>query len=158
MTVTYVLISALVMVCVGLGVYIVYLLRQNKQRKQKYTDVSDAYAASALKQRTYLIDSIRIISRGILEEQCPLVEGCIRIKVLLDNLSPQMHQQDSLAVIELVYGKTAHIPMLDEWKSLSSEQKRVYQQEMDLVEQQHAEAIQAAAKFLRDYPFEHMAH
>ncbi|QEW05411.1 DUF2489 domain-containing protein [Nitrincola iocasae] len=158
MTITYLLISVFAVLCVGLGVYIVYLLRQNKQRQRKNTNISEAYAASALKQRSYLIDSIRIISRGILEEQCPLAEGCIRIKVLLDNLSPQMHQQDSLAVIELVYGKTEHIPMLDDWKSLSSEQKRKYQQELEAVEQQHAEAIRAAAKLLRDYPFEQMAH
>jgi hypothetical protein len=158
MTVTYLLISALAVVCVGLAIYIVYLLRQNKLRKQKNTDVSEAYAASALKQRTYLIDSIRIISRGILEEQCPLAEGCIRIKVLLDNLSPQLHQQDKLTVIELVYAKTEHIPMLDEWKSLSSEDKCKYQQELESVEQQHAEAIRAAAKLLRDYPFDKMAH
>lgn len=158
MSITYLFISALAVVCVSLAVYIVYLLRQNKQRKQEHSDVSEAYAASALKQRTYLIDSIRIISRGILEDQCPLAEGCIRIKVLLDNLSPQLHQQDTLAVIELVYGKTEHIPMLDEWKKLSSEDKRKYQQELESVERQHAEAIRAAAKLLRDYPFEKMAH
>ncbi|WP_417583531.1 DUF2489 domain-containing protein [Nitrincola sp.] len=158
MTVTYLLICALTVVCVGLAVYIVYLLRQSTQRKKQQNEVSEAYAASALKQRTYLIDSIRIISRGILEDQCPLTEGCIRIKVLLDNLSPQMHQQELLTVIELVYGKTEHIPMLDDWKRLSSEEKRNYQQELELVEQQHGEAIRAAAKFLLDYPFDQMAH
>ncbi|WP_036525104.1 DUF2489 domain-containing protein [Nitrincola sp. A-D6] len=158
MTVTYMLISAFALTCVGLLVYIVYLLRKSKQHKQKDQEVSEAYAASVLKQRTYLIDSIRIISRGILEEQCPLAEGCIRIKVLLDNLSPQLHQQDKLTVIELVYAKTEHIPMLDAWKHLSAEEKRNYQQELQALEQQHAEAIRAAAKLLRDYPFEQMAH
>lgn len=158
MNVTYLLISVLALVCVGLVVYIIFLLRQNQKRKQEHIDVSEAYAASALKQRRYLIDSIRIISRGILADQCPLAEGCIRIKVLIDNLSPQLHQQESLAVIELVYAKTQHIPMLEAWNSLSSDQKRKYQQELSSVEQQHAQAIHAAAKLLCDFPFEKMTH
>lgn len=154
----YVLIALFSLLTIGLAVYVWVLLKRQQQQRKDAQVAQAAYAASAQQQRDYLIDSIRILSRGILEGQCPLAEGCIRIKVMIDNLSPQLHQQAELQIIETMYRKTEHIPTLAAWKRLPAAQRKVFQQEIDELENEHREEIQTAARCLQDYPFEQRLH
>ncbi|MFN3882776.1 MAG: DUF2489 domain-containing protein [Nitrincola lacisaponensis] len=154
----YSLIALFSLLTIGLAVYVWVLLKRLQQQRKNAQAAQEAYAASAQQQRDYLIDSIRILSRGILEGQCPLAEGCIRIKVMIDNLSPQLHHQAELQVIETMYRKTEHIPTLAAWKRLPAAQRKVFQQEIDDLENEYREAIQAAARCLQDYPFEQRLH
>lgn len=133
-------------------------MAKNKAEAIKKKLSEKKYHEEALKHKNYLIESIRVISRGILDEQCPKIEGCIRLKVLIDNYSTQLHQQDDLQVIELIYAKTSHIPTLEKWKSLSKGEKLNFQNEMDSIENAFAEKITKAARFLKDYPFEARHH
>lgn len=111
----------------------------------------------AQEQRRYLIDSIRIIASAVLhDEKMTMTEGCIRIKVMLDNLAPHLHQHERFAVIERIYQATEHIPFLEDWKALSRDEKRDYQKEMSRLEQEHGEQVRAAMTELQSYPLEQM--
>ena len=67
-----------VLVVGALAVYAAYLWRQvwARQRQQAEVDL-------ALRQRLH--DDLRVLASSLLDGQLPLIEGAIRIKVLLDN-------------------------------------------------------------------------
>lgn len=110
----------------------------------------EAAAMAALEERhQYLQESIQLVAGAILhDEKMTLTEGCIRLKVLLENFRPQLLEQEAYAVINEVHDKTSHIPIKDEWQALSKKLKRSYEQEMRDLETLHQEAVEAVAREL----------
>ena len=157
-TVLYILILVFTILSVGLAFFVWKKSTELKIKKQKQEASIQAHAIAAQEQKDYLIDSIRIISRSIYDGQCPMAEGCIRLKVLIDNYAPQLHQQPELQVVELMYSKTAHIPTLEAWKRLSSKEKIPFQEQLNSLEQQYSDEIRKAALFLKDYAFDKRVH
>lgn len=143
---------------ISLAIYVWVLLKKIRISKNIQQQTLEKHAASAQKHKKYLIDSIRIISRSVAEKQCPMTEGCIRLKVLIDNYSPHLHQEKELQIIEMMYSKTSHIPTLEGWKKIHSTERLQYQNEMEALEKEHADSILKAADFLKDYPFEQRVH
>lgn len=148
------------LVIAGLVVYILRQLKQLKQQRQQQEENRQRLEAAQKKageQREYLIDSIRVIARAMSEDdRLTLTEGCIRLKVLLDNLKPEMHRDPDFEIIEQHYLATRHIPYLDAWRKLERKEKRRYQREMDVLEQQNRTALLQAAEKLCRYPLERM--
>lgn len=157
-TTLYALIILFVLISLGLAGFVWSLFHNINVKKNIRQEALDAHAASAQKHKHYLIDSIRIIARSIVDGQCPMIEGCIRLKVMIDNYAPQLHQQPELQVVELIYVKTSHIPTLEAWKNLPAHERNSFQTEMDHLESEHAVSIKEAARFLKEYPFEQRAH
>jgi hypothetical protein len=146
---------------VGIAVIIglVWLIRwqlSTQQRAQAERQRLRAENEAKLQQqRDYLVESVKVISLAIRDGQCELTEGCIRLKRLLDHLAPWLHQDQQFSVINLMYQATEHMPILDEWKKLKLKQRFEYTQQREALEAQHGEAIQAAAKALVEYNFNH---
>lgn len=137
--------------------YIVVHLRALRQQRQQREALQREAESKAREQRQYLIDSIRVIARAMSEdEKMTLTEGSIRLKVLLDNLMPELHQNPDFEIISAHYEATRHIPYLKGWKSLERAQQRRFRQEMDVLEQQHREALLQAAAKLHVYPLDRM--
>lgn len=124
-------------------------LASARARRQQQAE-QEARALAYLEERhRYLQESIRLVAGAILhDDKMTLTEGCIRLKVLLENYRPQLLQQEAYAVITEVHDKTRHIPIKEEWKALPKRLRRSYEQEMQALEQQHAEAIRAVAREL----------
>jgi len=148
-TLIYSLIAAGLIVIALLLAVIFRQLRQEKARKQKQ-EADEARLLQQLEERqAYLSESIRLVAGAILhDEKMSATEGCIRLKVLLENYRPQLLQEDSLSVIVQMHDKTSHIPIKDEWKALPKKLRQSYQQEMEQLETQHMEAIRGAARVL----------
>jgi hypothetical protein len=146
-----------VLLIVALSWYIVHLLRAQRQRRTQQQERLAEAEKKAREQREYLISSIRVIARAMSsDEKMTLTEGCIRLKVLLDNLKPELHQNPDFEIIATHYEATRHIPYLKEWKSLDRSQQRRYQREMDTLERRHRDALLLAAGKLHAYPLERM--
>ncbi|GGO86518.1 hypothetical protein GCM10011348_37520 [Marinobacterium nitratireducens] len=148
------------LVIVALLVYIVrqlgVLKRQRQQQEHERRQLEETQK-KAREQRAYLIDSIRVIARAMSEdERLTLTEGCIRLKVLLDNLKPEMHRDPDFEIIEQHYLATRHIPYLEAWRKLERREQRRYQREMDTLEAQNRTALLQAADKLSRYPLERM--
>lgn len=154
---TYLLIGLGLLVCVILVGVIVRQLRAQKQREAEQAAHAEKVADDAQKHRRYLIDSIKLVAGAVLnDENMTLTEGCIRIKVLLDNLAPHLLKQPEFAVIDTVYGKTEHIPFLEQWKALPDDDKRKYLEEMESVEADHRPDVNEAMRQLQSYPLDQM--
>lgn len=155
----YALIALGLLACAGL---LVFIFRQQKaintakaEQAQKLKELEEKAQA----QRDYLIESIHVIANAMInDERMTLTEGTIRLSVLLDNLSPQVKQEQDIAVIGEVYEQVKHIPFLEKWQALDKQEKWRFTQEMKKVEAQYKDELLKAARVLSDYPFEKRFH
>ena len=145
----YTLILAGIAIILALAALIYKQLKQMRKLRAEQEERMAKHAAEAAEHRDYLLESVKAIANAILhDEKITLVEGCIRLKVMLDNLNPQMHQHPHYAVFEEVYNRTSHIPILTDWRELERKQQRLFEKEMRLVESECETRINQAAKAL----------
>lgn len=86
---TWVLVVLAALIVAALAFYAGMLLWQlQQQTKQQQQQLLMAQQQKAEKQR-YLTESIILICRAMLEQQCELSEGALRVWVLLDHLVPE---------------------------------------------------------------------
>lgn len=136
----WMILIALVVV-LALGAYALMLWRRvwaaGRQRELREAERNERLASD-----------IRFLSQSLLEGQVPLIEGSIRIKVLLDNYSGPRRSGLEIDIFERVYDETAHIPTHQGWKDLPRDQRNRYRSEMDNIEQTQRAEIERAAQQL----------
>ena len=129
----------LIFLLAGYAAWLWYRVWRNHQRQDQ-----------TLRDRNArLSGDIRILAQGLLDGQLPLIEGAIRIKVLLDNYTGARPADLDMDIFETLYQATAHIPTHQAWKDLPAAQRRQHEQHMESLEQQHREALLRAAESLR---------
>lgn len=99
-------------------------------------------------QRERIGGDLRILASSLLEGQLPLIEGAIRIKVLLDNYDSSLSQDPRCEVFHLLFTATAQVPTHADWKALERSVRRQHEQRFSELELQHKAAARAAARWL----------
>lgn len=130
-----------VVVVVALAVYAALLWRRvwrNRQLLELHTQERNAR----------LEGDIRILAQSLAAGQMPLIEGVIRIKVLLDNYSGPRRADLNVQLFETIYDATAHIPTHQGWKDLSKAERSLHERQMETLEQKHSAEVQQIAKQL----------
>lgn len=154
MTLTYtLLIIAALVIIAALSAYAWHLTRKVKNLKQAQQQ-EQAQAELQLRNRQLeLLQDIRFIARAVLDEQCEITEGVLRIQYLMSALDPAAWQLDELATLRQHHEATATMPILDAYKALpKKEQFRIDQQRWSL-EEQHKPAVQRELQWLISYRF-----
>ncbi len=77
-----------------------------------------------------------------------MIEGAIRLKVLLDNYEGPRNAALDVSILEQIYDQTAHIPTHQGWKDLSRAERKLHLRLMDTLERDHREEVEAAARAL----------
>lgn len=126
----------LIFMLAGYAAWLWYKVWRNRQRQSQQRNERNARLAG----------DIRILAQGLLEEQLPLIEGAIRIKVLLDNYTGPRRDDLDVQVFETVYDATVHIPTHEAWKELPLGQRRLHEQHLARLEHQHGEQLRQAAQ------------
>lgn len=134
------LIAALAIIGLLAG-YALWLWRQvwQRQRQQQAQD---------RQQRERLGEDLRILASSLLDGQLPMIEGAIRIKVLIDNYDTTLSQSAHSAVFHSLYAATADVPTHAAWQALSAEERTQYRSRFAALEREHGEALRTAAKWL----------
>ncbi len=150
---TYTLILVGIAIIIALAALIYKQLRHARELREQQEASLARHAEEAAKNRAYLLESSKAIANAILnDDKITLTEGCIRLKVMIDNLNPQLHQHPHYSVFEEVYNRTSHIPILTDWRELERKQQRAFEKEMRQVEQECESRINEAAKALLQDP------
>lgn len=102
--------------------------------------------AVAAERNQRLAGDIIILANSLLEGQLPLIEGSIRIKVLLDNYYGPRRADLDVTIFERIYDATVHIPTHQGWKDLSKAERQMHEQQMETLERDHRDEIFSAAK------------
>ncbi|WP_293268963.1 DUF2489 domain-containing protein [Neptunomonas sp.] len=121
------------------------LLKKNREAKQEQTQQINRVRQE---KYTYVLDSLKVLSQALMSGQVGVVEGSIRVKVLIDHLDPEFHNKSAYKVFSDVFNETEHIPILKAWKSLDKRTKRKYEKFMAGIEKKHADEVIEAAGVL----------
>jgi hypothetical protein len=92
--------------------------------------------------------SIRVIAQALLQNDLTSTEAAMRIGFLAQQFEPIEGQEKSIKTFQSLAMDTSHIPILDAWKALSTNDKAEYEKQRLSIENSHSEAIQTAAKTL----------
>lgn len=93
---------------------------------------------------------LNILASSLLDEQLPLIEGAIRIKVLLDNYDSALSNDSRCQVFHLLFEATADVPTHAAWKALDKSERRRFEKRFNELELQHKAAARTAARWLLD--------
>ncbi|MDP2745326.1 DUF2489 domain-containing protein [Pseudomonas sp.] len=138
------------LVLIGSGVLIAALALYALQLWRRVWAQEKAQAAALNTQRERIGGDLYILASSLLEGQLPLIEGAIRIKVLLDNYDSRLSQDQRCEVFHLLFAATAQVPTHAEWKALERNVRRQHEQHFSELELQHKAAARAAARWLLD--------
>lgn len=127
--------------------------RLQKQQKLQHAQREIEKAQAEQKRNDYIHESLNVIARAVLDGQCPITEGCIRMAVLLGNMSLDCDTKHRFSIVFEIYNATRHIPTHDQWKALPRKDQRKFEQEMLVLEKQHKATIEEVMAFVRDNPF-----
>ena len=127
--------------------------RQQKEQALRAEEHQQHRARMEQERISYIYESLNVIARAVLDDQCPVTEGCIRMAVLLDNLSLDCETKNRFATVFKIYNATRHIPTHGSWKSLERKQRQVYKQEMWALEREHNDELRELMAFVKDNPF-----
>ncbi|WP_156506094.1 DUF2489 domain-containing protein, partial [Oleiphilus sp. HI0117] len=96
---------------------------------------------------------IKVIAQCMLDEQVELSEGCIRIKVLLDHLAPNLHEDERFSVFIKMYDALEHMPTHEARKQTDKRVIFKLDQERFKLEEDNQHAILSASKALLEHSF-----
>ncbi len=102
--------SAVVLVLAGVAAWLWYKVWRNTQQEQQMQGQLQQQQAQTEQNRIdYIHESLNVIACAVLDKQCPVTEGCIRMAVLLDNLPLDCDTKHRYSVVFEVYDATRHI-------------------------------------------------
>ena len=151
--------TALILVILGsaiilvLAAYTIYLYSKIRTLKKEQEDAEVAAAVKIKDFQNELIQDIRFIARAVLEEQCEITEGVMRIHYLVAKLDPDAWNNDSLTVTRKHYSATAKMPILDAYKALNKQEQFKLDNERYRLENENKQAIHNEFKWLISYDF-----
>ena len=139
----WLLVAAGILLLAALAGYALHLWRRVWRQQQQQREAAQTSHAQ-------LREDLRILAGALLEGQLPLIEGAIRIKVLLDNFDPQLSQDSRTAVFQTLFEATADIPTHADWQALERSERRRHEVHFGELELQHKAAARSAARWLLD--------
>ena len=89
----------------------------------------------------------------MLDEQVELSEGCIRLKVLLDHVAPNLHEDARFSIFNTMYESLKHMPTHEARKQTDKKTIFKLDQERFKLEEDNQETIKTASKEILVYSF-----
>ncbi|MGR3806753.1 Protein of unknown function [Pasteurella testudinis DSM 23072] len=111
---SFILLLAAIAIVVGLASYAAWLLLALRKQKQKI-------AAARQKCKNFTFDSVQIIAKAMLNGDCNLSEGVIRLNALLPGLKPQA--LDKYHAMQQLYQVVMEMPTHEARRALPKNQR-----------------------------------
>lgn len=154
MVLLFAALTAVVLILAGVAGWLWLKVWRNQKQAAGLQQQRELQEAETEQNRIdYIHESLNVIATAVLEGQCPVTEGCIRMAVLLDNLPLDCDTKHRFSVVFEVYNATRHIPTHSSWQSLDRKAQRRFQQEMFALEREHDESIMALMSYVKGNPF-----
>ena len=118
-----VIVALLSLFCVIMLTVVLLLWRRQRTRFKDNQQRIENLQVMLQEQYQHRVDSIRVIANAMDEGQCEFTEGCIRLKMLIDQLDPTLLEREELAIISHIYAETEHMPIKEDWKQLDKKIK-----------------------------------
>lgn len=145
--VAFIVIAALA----GVAAYYVWQVKkQNAQLKEE----QEAQKKAWREKKEELAKDIRFIAHSMVQQQCEITEGCMRIKVLMDHLDGDLQFKPEFKTIQQVFSLTSDMPTHQAYKDLNRKEQFKLDNKRYKIEDEHRELVLAEAKTLVNYQFD----
>lgn len=126
------------------------------QKRSRQAQDCKRILKDAEERRQRNIRSIVILSRAVIDDQVSLTEASIRINALVQTLSLDTDTAEVFVVFRQLSEATAHIPILDEWRSLDRKRKIDFEKERERIESTYRDFVRnAASKIVKENLLKH---
>ena len=123
-------------------------LLADKRRREEMKQAEERLVEGRKKR----IESIQVLLSVVGSDELGWMEASIRVKTLLDQLSIDLSDHDSIKVFYQVYAETEHIPTHEAWNNLPKEARQKFRMQMMKCEAKYLDQLEAAKKALLQYP------
>ncbi|RRJ84048.1 DUF2489 domain-containing protein [Aestuariirhabdus litorea] len=130
------------LVIIGLSIYACYLWRQVYLNTRRIRELQQ-------QQRQQLMEAIQIISLSMERQELNPTEGCIRLKVLLEKLDPELLQSPEYRVIEQIYERSRGFATHQARRALPSQERRHQDEAREALEAELKQEVHNAVLALR---------
>jgi hypothetical protein len=131
----------------GLAIYLGILMNKLRHQKIIIADKTKKVTEAAIAREISILESIETISKGVVQDQCEVSEGCLRIKKLKD-LLPYFADEIDLSVFDQMYAEIADFATLDARKELSNQARFDQDKKRFSVENEYADKIKETSRDL----------
>lgn len=132
-----------------LSIYLGFVFNKLKVQKKISEQKELEYQNALVKREESIIESLGILARAVINEQCDLSEGCIRIKKLKE-IIPRLEDNKDLKIFNLMYAEIEKFPTLEARNSQSASEKFNQDKERFKIEDIYKTQIVNASKTLLD--------
>ncbi len=142
----FVLIIIAVVIVLVLAVIAYRLQQQVKKMEADKAAQEQALADQQQEKRDSMNKSIQILAQGLLTDQVTKTEAAIRIGALMEFLGVDEATKEEFSAIYQLAEASAHIPILEKWKALSTKEKMRYDNERMALEEKYGDFVMDAAQ------------
>jgi len=130
--------------------YVLKLRKVQKQQEEQIQKNKEAWQ----KHRDELAADLRFIANSMLQGQCEITEGCLRLGVLMDRLDDELQHKPEFKTIREHFAKTIHMPTHQAYKDLSKQEQFKLDKERFNLEEKNKEQILLEVQTLSEYQFD----
>lgn len=142
--------AAVAVIIIGVLATIAWRLQTRVWTQEREAREREAEQEAKAAERTrYVLDSLRIISANVLDEDLNLSEATIRCKVLVDFLNLSETERAEFAVLETVFEKVQHFDTHAARKALSKNERQQQDQAREAIEKEYETELKACFGRLR---------
>lgn len=153
MSTTSLLLSAAILIVAVLAGYAWHLTHKVKQLEKKRQQEEAAAALQLRERQQSLLHDIRFIARSVIEEQCEITEGVLRLQYLITALDPAVWELDELQTVRRHHQATASMPILDAYRQLSRKEQFHIDKQRFALEEEHRVSVGRELRWLVTYSF-----
>lgn len=148
--------SALIVIALlaGYAWQLVQKVKKNElEAEQQQQQEAEKAAYNLRKKQQELVNDIRFVARSVVEQQCEITEGVLRIHYLISGLDPDVWQMNELQNVRAHYDATKAMPILEAYKKLSRKQQFKLDSQRWSLEEKNKLTIEQELKWLVAYSF-----
>lgn len=138
----------LVIVIVGLSFLAGRLWRQISDHKRIQTKQIQEKMAKEVERKEFVEESLRIITKSMLEGQCDLSEGCIRVRMLIERTDNIDAKNEEFKVFFDMYEEIKHFKTHEARKELSKQELFNEDKERLKIEERYRDLLLEASRRL----------
>jgi len=146
-----------ILIVASLTLYASKLLKQLSNQKKKQQEVEQEHQLALNSFDLKVLNSILLISRAMLAEQCDYSEGCWRLSVLIESLKTSKELDLKFPSIFQLYSEINTLSILEQRKKLSKQERMREDYKRITVEAKLHTEITKDLDLLQQYTIERMS-
>lgn len=150
------LIAFAVIVLIILSAIAGYYLWQLHNLRKKQSEQQAKNQAARKAHQEELAKDIRFIANSMVQGQCEVTEGCLRLQYLMDKLDENLKNKPEFQAIHMHCQQTAHMPTHQAYKALAPKEQFKLDKERFSLEEENRDRVLKEATTLLTYRFERL--